>query len=53
MPGALAFTPEVAGREVTSAWGVRAPRLLSFGQDAAGHIYTTSDDGSVSRLVLR
>ncbi len=33
--------------------GVRAPRLLSFGQDAAGHIYTTSDDGSVSRLVLR
>ena len=33
--------------------GVRAPRLLSFGEDASGHIYTTSDDGSVSRLVLR
>jgi hypothetical protein len=29
------------------------PRLLSFGEDAAGRVYVTSDEGSVSRLVLR
>ena len=33
--------------------GPRVPRLLSFGEDAAGRVYVTSDDGSVSRLVLR
>ena len=33
--------------------GPRVSSLISFGEDAAGHIYTASAGGAVSRLVLR
>ncbi len=38
------------GASGDAALGISRPGLLSFGQDACGHIYATAMDGSVGRL---
>jgi glucose/arabinose dehydrogenase len=51
--GELRSFPAAPGRRATDdrALGVEVPSLSSFGQDDAGHIYATSLDGPVYRLV--
>jgi glucose/arabinose dehydrogenase len=51
--GELRSFPAVPGRRATDdrALGVEVPSLSSFGEDAAGHVYATSLDGPVYRLV--
>jgi glucose/arabinose dehydrogenase len=51
--GELRSFPAVPGRRATDdrALGVEVPSLSSFGEDDAGHIYATSLDGPVYRLV--
>jgi glucose/arabinose dehydrogenase len=51
--GQLRSFPAVPGRRATDdrALGLEVPSLSSFGEDDAGHIYATSLDGPVYRLV--
>ncbi|MGH2983721.1 MAG: PQQ-dependent sugar dehydrogenase [Solirubrobacterales bacterium] len=45
------FVPSVAGARSDRSLGLEVSSLSSFGEDAAGHIYATSLDGPVLRLV--
>ena len=45
------FVPSVAGARGDRPLGLEVSSLSSFGEDAAGHIYATSLDGPVFRLV--
>ena len=47
------FVPSVAGARGDRPLGLEVSGLSSFGEDAAGHIYATSLDGPVFRLVGR
>ena len=51
--GDLRSFPAVPGRRAKDdgALGLNVPSLSSFGEDNAGHIYATSLDGPVYRLV--
>jgi glucose/arabinose dehydrogenase len=51
--GQLRSFPAVPGRRATDdrQLGLEVPTLTSFGEDDAGHIYATSQDGPVYRLV--
>jgi len=51
--GELRSFPAVPGRRATDdrSLGLEVPSLSSFGEDDAGHIYATSLDGPVYRLV--
>lgn len=51
--GELRSFPAVPGRRATDdrALGLEVPLLSSFGEDDAGHIYATSLDGPVYRLI--
>jgi hypothetical protein len=45
------FVPNVDGARGDRPLGVDVSGLSSFGEDGAGHIYATSLDGPVFRLV--
>jgi glucose/arabinose dehydrogenase len=45
------FVPSVGGAEDDRSLGLNVSALSSFGEDAAGHVYATSLEGPVFRLV--
>ncbi len=45
------FVPTASGARDDRSLGLSVPALSSFGEDAGGHVYATSLDGQVFRLV--
>ena len=45
------FVPTASGARNDRSLGLNVPDLSSFGEDASGHVYATSLDGQIFRLV--